>query len=126
MIEYGMAFDDIIPIDALLGKQQEPMYGDNTPSSNKKKKKVDREAMQSAIMRIPRMDVRVARDLIDIGIREIYELQGRSAESLFEEIQAFRPETPEYRMAYLRMGIYFSENDPPEASQMHPSVWQDV
>ena len=126
MIEYGMAFDDIIPIDALLGKQQEPMYGDNTTSSNKKKKKVDREAMQSAIMRIPRMDVRVARDLIDIGIREIYELQGRSAESLFEEIQAFRPETPEYRMAYLRMGIYFSENDPPEASQMHPSVWQDV
>ena len=35
--------------------------------------------MQSAIMRIPRMDVGVSRDLIDIiGIREIYELEGRS------------------------------------------------
>jgi hypothetical protein len=126
MIEYYMAFDDIIPIDALLGKQTEPMYGENTSSTKGKKKKVDREAMQSAIMRIPRMDVRVARDLIDIGIREIYELQGRSAESIFEEIKMLRPETPEYRIAYLRMGIYFSENDPPEASQLHPSIWQDA
>ena len=52
--------------------------------------------MQSAIMRIPRMDVRVARDLIDIGIREIYELEGRSAESIFDEIKDLRPETPTY------------------------------
>ena len=84
------------------------------------KKKIDREAMQSAIMRIPRMDVRVSRDLIDIGIREIYELEGRSAESLFDEIKDLKPETPEYRLAYLRMGIYFAENDPPEANKLHP------
>lgn len=120
-----MAFDDIIPIDALLGKQKDPLYEDNT-GGNRKKKKVDREAMQSAIMRIPRMDLRVARDLIDIGIKEIYELQGRSAESLMEEIKELKPETPEYRLAYLRMGIYFSENDPPEASKLHPSIWQDI
>ena len=101
-----MAFDDIIPLDALLGKQRDPQYEDNT-GGNKKKKKVDREAMQSAIMRIPRMDVRVARDLIDIGIKEIYELQGRSAESLMDEIKQVRPETPDYRLAYLRMGIYW-------------------
>ena len=120
-----MAFDDIIPIDALLGKQKDPLY-DDTKVGNRKKKKVDREAMQSAIMRIPRMDVRVARDLIDIGIKEIYELQGRSAESLMEEIKELKPETPDYRLAYLRMGIYFSENDPPEASKLHPSIWQDI
>ena len=120
-----MAFDDIIPIDALLGKQKDPLYEDNT-GGNRKKKKVDREAMQSAIMRIPRMDVRVARDLIDIGIKEIYELQGRSAESLMEEIKELKPETPDYRLAYLRMGIYFSENNPPEASKLHPSIWQDI
>jgi len=119
-----MAFDDIIPIDALLGKQKDPLYEDNT-GGNRKKKKVDREAMQSAIMRIPRMDVRVARDLIDIGMKEIYELQGRSAESLMDEIKQVRPETPDYRLAYLRMGIYFAENDPPEANKLHPSVWQD-
>ena len=121
-----MTFDDIIPIDALIGRQPDPMYGGDSPPAKGKKKKVDREALQSAIMRIPRMDVRVARDLIDIGIREIYELQGRSAERLFEEIIAVRSATPKYRIAYLRMGIYFSENDPPEANMMHPSVWQDV
>ena len=87
-----MTFDEIIPIDLLLGKHKDPLYED-LHAGNKKKKKVDKEAMQSAIMRIPRMDVRVARDLIDIGIKEIYELQGRSAESLMEEIKDLRPDT---------------------------------
>ena len=81
--------------------------------------------MQSAIMRIPRMDVRVARDLMDIGVREIYELQGRSAESLMDEIKQIRPETPNYRIAFLRMGIYFSENEIHAPSKLHPSVWQE-
>ena len=112
-----MALNDIIPLDAL--------FGDN-PDKGKKKKKVDREALSSAIMRIPRMDVRVARDLIDIGIKESYELQGRSAESLFEEIRKLRPETPEYRLAYLRMGIYYSENDPVDPKMLHPQEWQDA
>ena len=49
-------------------KPKDPQYEDNT-GGKQRKKKVDREAMQSAIMRIPRMDVRVARDLIDIGIK---------------------------------------------------------
>ena len=115
-----MALEDIIPLDALMGK--EPAYGD-TPK--KKKKKVDRLALSSPMMRIPRMDVLVARDLIDIGIKELYELQGRSAESLFEEICGLRPETPEYRIAYLRMGIYFAENDPPDPAMLHPKAWED-
>ena len=67
-----MAIEDIIPFDSLFGKGQ----------LIQKKKKVDREAMASPIMRIPRMDVRVARDLIDIEIREIYQLQGRAPESI--------------------------------------------
>ena len=121
-----MSFDDIIPIDALFGKKAEPKYEGNSSLNNGKKKKIDQEAMQSAIMRIPRMDVRVARDLIDIGIREIYELEGRSAESIFDEIKDLRPETPTYRMAYLRMGIYFAENDPPEVIKLHPSFWEEV
>ena len=61
-----MALEDIIPVDALMGKQ--PAYED---SSTKKKKKVDRVALSSPMMRIPRMDVLVARDLIDIGIQEL-------------------------------------------------------
>ena len=110
-----MAIEDIIPLDALLG-------GENT---KKKKKKVDRIALSSPMMRIPRMDVLVARDLIDLGIKEIYELQGRSAESIFEEIKKMRADTPEYRLAYLRMAIYFSENEQPDPKMLHPSMWAE-
>ena len=80
-----MSFEDIIPIDALLGKKTQAKFEDNTPVSNGKKKKIDREAMQSAIANSP--NGCASRDLIDIGIREIYELEGRSAESLFDEIK---------------------------------------
>ena len=114
-----MALEDIIPLDALLGKEPGP------GRTGKKKKKVDREALSSPVMRIPRMDVLVARDLIDIGMKELYQLQGRSGESLFEEIRKMRPETPEYRLAYLRMAIYFAENDPPDPKLLHPQEWSE-
>ena len=110
-----MAIEDIIPLDALFG-------GENT---KKKKKKVDRIALSSPMMRIPRMDVLVARDLIDLGIKEIYELQGRSAESIFEEIKKMRADTPEYRLAYLRMAIYFAENEQPDPKMLHLSMWAE-
>ena len=116
-----MALEDIIPLDALFGK--EPKFG---PNSRKKKKKIDREALSSPMMRIPRMDVLVARDLIDMGMKELYQLQGRSAESLFEEIRKMREDTPEYRLAYLRMAIYYAENDPPDPKLLHPQEWQDA
>ena len=73
-----------------------------------KKKKVDQIALSSPFMRIPKMDVRVARDLIDTGIIEIYQLQGRSAESIFEEILKNKPDTPKYRLSFIKMAIYFS------------------
>ena len=116
-----MALEDIIPLDAFLNK--DPEHG---RPARKKKKKVDREALSSPIMRIPRMDILVARDLIDIGMKEFYQLQGRSAESLFEEIRKLRPETPEYRLAYLRMAIYYSENDPADPKLLPPQEWQDA
>ncbi|MEC8044009.1 MAG: hypothetical protein VX130_05395 [Verrucomicrobiota bacterium] len=116
-----MALEDIIPLDALFGSK-DPY---EQPKRGKKKKKVDYQALSSAIMRIPRMDVLVARDLIDVGINEIYELQGRSAESIMEEIRKIRPETPDYRLAYLRMAIYFAENDPADPNYLHPKVWEN-
>ena len=91
----------------------------------KKKKKVDRIALSSPLMRIPRMDVLVARDLIDIGCKELYEMQGRSAESLFEEIQKIRPSTPSYRLAFIRMAIYFAENEDADPKLLHPSLWEE-
>ena len=41
----------------------------------KKKKKVDRAALASPFMRIPGMYVEAARDLLDLGFSEVYELQ---------------------------------------------------
>ena len=112
-----MAIEDIIPFDSLFGKES---------ANSKKKKKVDREAMASPIMRIPRMDVRVARDLIDIEIREIYQLQGRAPETLFEEILKKKPQTPKWILPYLRMAVYFSEYTNPEPAKMHPQEWQNA
>ncbi len=110
-----MAINDIIPVDMIFDGEE----------SRKKKKKVDRIALSSALMRIPKMDILVARDLIDIGINEIFEIQGRSAESLFEEIRKIKPDTPTYRLAYLKMAIYYSENDPADPKLLHPSEWND-
>ena len=88
-----------------------------------KKKKIDKEAMASPMMRIPRMDVRVARDLLDVGIREFYELQGRSADSIWEEIKRKKPETPKWTLPYLRMAVYFCEEENPDPKKLHPQNW---
>lgn len=112
-----MAVEDIIPIDAFFSKKNDSELG------GKKKKKTDKEALASPMMRIPRMDVRVARDLIDIGIKEFYELEGRSAETIFEEIRKKRPETPFWRLPYLKLAIYFAENDIHDQAMLHPAYW---
>lgn len=89
----------------------------------KKKKKVDYEALNSGLMRIPRMDVAAARNLIDIGIREVFELQGRSPEVLFEEALLKNPSIPEDRIRYFRMAVYYVECEEPESQLMHPDKW---
>ena len=118
-----MALKDILPLDALLGGENLAQQG--ALGGKKKKKKVDREALASAFMRIPRMDVRAARDFLDIGIKELYELQGRSAETLMDDVKAKKPETPDYRLAYFRMAVYFSEEDDPEPEKLQPGYWAD-
>lgn len=90
----------------------------------KKKKKVDYEALNSALMRIPRMDVAAARNLIDLGIREIYQLQGRAPEVLFEESRRARGELPEDRLRYFRMAVYYAESEAPEPAKLHPDAWR--
>jgi len=89
----------------------------------KKKKKVDYEALNSALMRIPRMDVAAARNLIDLGIREIYELQGRAPEVLMEEARAKNDDIPDDRIRFFRMAVYFAETEEPETNRLHPDAW---
>ena len=90
----------------------------------KKKKKVDYEALHSAIMRIPRMDVAAARNLLDLGIRDSFELQGRAPEVLFEEARTKNPEIPADRIRYFRMAVYYAETSDPETAKMHPDAWK--
>ena len=88
-----------------------------------KKKKVDYEALNSALMRIPRMDVTVARSLINIGVREIYDLQGRAPEVLFDEAKRKNPDIPADQIRYFRMAVYYAETENPESARMHPDSW---
>ena len=91
----------------------------------KKKKKVDYEALQSGLMHIPRMKTEIARDLIDMGIRDVYQLEGRSPEVLFEDLQQLKPGTPRDRLPWFRLAVYYAETDSPEAALLRPERWQD-
>lgn len=91
--------------------------------SQKKKKKVDYEALNSSLMRIPRMDVAAVRNLIDIGIREVYDLRGRAPEILFEEACRKNDEIPADRIRYFRMAVYYAESESPETRKLHPDEW---
>ncbi len=89
----------------------------------KKKKKVDYEALNSPLMRIPRMDVAAARSLINIGILEIYDLKGRAPEVLFEEARQKNKEIPLDQIRFFRMAVYYAESDVHDASKLYPSKW---
>ena len=91
-----------------------------------KKKKVDYEALNSRLMQIPKMDIASARDLLDIGIQDIFELEGRSPETLFEIIKKKNPEVDPKRLWYIRMGVYFAENkNNLDAKKMNPWAWNE-
>lgn len=91
----------------------------------KKKKKVDIVALNSPLKRIPGMNVSSVRDLIDIGISEIDELKGRSPEALFDEIQSIKEKTPEDRLHYLRLAVYYAESDDPDPNLLEAWQWSN-
>lgn len=82
-----------------------------------KKKETDYTALQSPFMQIPRMKVEVARDLLDLGFSQIYHLQGRSPEVLFDALRKLRAQTPDDRLGYLRMAVHFAETGQAQSPQ---------
>ena len=90
----------------------------------KKKKKADSEALASAFMRVPRLPVDAARDLLDLGFSQLYEISGRSPESLFADIRKKRPDTPVDRLYAFRLAVYVAEH-PTDAdkNKLHLSAW---
>jgi hypothetical protein len=89
----------------------------------KKKKKVDYEALQSPLNRIPGLDLLTVRDLIDCGFRHIHDLAGRSPEAIFEEIQNRRENTPADRIGAIRLAVYFAETPDPDPRRLQPHLW---
>jgi hypothetical protein len=90
-----------------------------------KKKEADYAALSSPFMRIPRLPVEVARDLLDLGLRDIFELQGRAPEVLYEEVRRLKPGTPADKLRFFRLAVYFAETPQPEGAKLHPDAWRD-
>ncbi len=90
-----------------------------------KKKEVDYAALSSPFMRIPRLPVVVARDLIDLGLRDVFELQGRAPEVLLEEMRRRKPTTPDSHLPFIRLAVYFAENPDPDREKLYPDAWRD-
>ena len=91
----------------------------------KKKKKVDSVALSSPFNRIPRVGVDGARALIDLGFKDIYELEGRSPEVLYDELKKKRSEPPPIDFLYrFRLAVYFAETPQPESSLLNLEAWR--
>ena len=89
----------------------------------RKKEEVDRGALESAFARVPRLGLPAARDLLDLGFRQVHELAGRSPEALFDAVRKLRPSTPADRLHHLRLAVYYAETPDPEPAKLHPASW---
>jgi len=76
-----------------------------------KKKKVDYVALNSPFMRIPKMRVEGARALLDLGVKEIYELRGRDPESLFADLKKKRIALPKDILGFFKIAVEFAESE---------------
>lgn len=94
------------------------------PNPAKKRKKVDYEALNAPFMRIPGMKVEGARALLNAGVREIYELSGRSPEVLFEESARHDPKQAKDLLPYFRLAVYYAEADEPDPSLLSAYSWK--
>lgn len=90
----------------------------------RKRKKVDYEALNSPLNRIPGLDLKTVRDLLNAGYEEVDDLRGRAPETLFEEIQNLRENTPADRLWSLRLAVYFAETPEPDSKLLEAWRWQ--
>jgi hypothetical protein len=75
------------------------------------KKKVDYGALNSPFMRIPRMNVRGARALLDLKFSEIYELRGRDPNALFADYKKINKTATDDILKYISTAVEFAENE---------------
>lgn len=89
------------------------------------KKKTDYRALQSSFMRVPRMTVWAARALLDAGVSELYELNGRSAETLLADLRKTRSDAPDDLLPYFRLAVYYAEvGSSADPAKLDPAAWR--
>lgn len=83
------------------------------------------EAVNSSFMRVPRLPVDVARDLLDAGYTRVDQLAGRSAESLLAQIQERnRAADSAVHLPALRLAIYVAETPSPDPKRLFLDCWR--
>ncbi len=75
------------------------------------KKKVDYGALNSPFMRVPRMNVRAARALLDLKFSEIYELRGRDPNAIFADYKKIKPTAQSDILKFIALAVEFAESD---------------
>jgi hypothetical protein len=91
----------------------------------KRRKKVDHEALNAPLMRIPGIKVEAVRALLNAGVREIYELSGRAPDVLFEESRRKNPDLSESLLPYFRLAVYYAETADPDPRRLRPQAWDE-
>lgn len=89
----------------------------------RKKKKIDYEALGSSFMRIPCMKPATARYLLDLGLKDTFELMGRCPDSLFSQIKQLKGLIPEETLSHLKLAVYFVENENPDPKKLKLEYW---
>jgi len=97
---------------------------DNVPGSPQRKKKVDYEALTSPLNRIPGMDLASVRALLDLGLNNVEDLNGRCPQALYDDLRASAPEAPTERLHAFRMAVYYAETPEPDPALLQPWKWQ--
>ena len=62
-------------------------------------------------MRIPHMDVRAARALLDLHFREAYELRGRDPEAIIADLKKLRSQVPDDLIKFIKIAVDFAERE---------------
>lgn len=106
----------------LFNKDPRDLYVDPY-AQPRKRKKVDYEALNSPFMRIPHFNATYARYLMDLGLRDVYDLVGRSPEVLVEELKKIKPSVDKQVLAYFSLAVYFVENDEHDPEKLYPHHW---
>lgn len=86
----------------------------------------DRAALKE-LQRIPGIGPRLARDLADLGIRQVGDLRHRNPERLYDQLRALRGRHEDRCVLYaFRCAVYFATTQNPEPEKLKWWNWLET